>query len=58
MKLKFRIVFDILLVAAAIAAFVYNFSEQRVILYFSSVVAVGGTIALLVRDILKLHSDK
>ena len=58
MKLKFRIVFDILLVAAAIAAFVYNFSEQRATLYISSVVAVGGTIALLVRDILKLHCDK
>ena len=58
MKLKFMIVFDILLVAAAIAAFVYNFSEQRVILYFSSVVAVCGTIALLVRDIVKLLRDK
>lgn len=58
MKLKFRIVIDILLVTAAIAAFAYNFSMHRTTLYISSVVAVCGTIALLVRDIVMFKSNK
>ena len=56
MKSKFRIIIDILLVTAAIAAFVYNFSMHRTTLYMSSVVAVCGTIALLVRDIVWLKN--
>lgn len=58
MKLKYRIAFEILLVVAAIAVFIYNFSMQREIVYISSVVAVCGTIAILVRDIVKLKRDK
>lgn len=58
MKLKHRIVFEILLVIAAIAVFFYNFSMQREIVYISSVVAVCGTIAILVRDIIKLKRSK
>lgn len=54
MKLKYRIVIEILLVIAAIAVFIYNFSMQREIVYISSIVAVCGTIAILVRDILQL----
>ena len=58
MKLKHRIVFEILLVIAAIAIFVYNFSMQREIAYIASIVAVCGTIAFLIKDIIKLKRDK
>ena len=58
MKLKHRIVFEILLVIAAIAVFVYNFSMQREIAYIASIVAVCGTIAFLIKDIIKLKRDK
>ena len=58
MKLKHRIVFESLLVIAAIAVFIYNFSMQREITYIASVVAVCGTIALLVRDVVKLKRNK
>lgn len=56
MKLKHSIVFDILLVIAAIAVFIYNFSMQREIAYMASVVAVCGTIAVLIKDIVKLKN--
>ena len=58
MKLKHKIVIEILLVMAAIAAFIYNFSMQREIAYIASIVAVCGTIALLFKDIVKLKRDK
>ena len=57
MKLKFRIACEILLVIAAIAVFIYNLSVQRDIQYIPSVIAVCGTISLLVRDIVKLKRD-
>ena len=58
MKLKHRIVFEIFLVIAAIAVFIYNFSTQREIAYIASIVAVCGTIAFLIKDIVKLKRDK
>lgn len=58
MKLKYRIVFEILLVIVAMAVFIYNFSIQREIAYIASIVAVGGTIALLTKDIVKAKRDK
>ena len=58
MKLKCKIVIEILLVIAAIAVFIYNFSMQREIVYISSIVAVCGTIAILVKDIVKLRKNK
>ena len=58
MKLKHKIVIEILLVIAAIAVFIYNFSMQREIVYISSIVAVCGTIAILVKDIVKLRKNK
>ena len=39
MKLKHRIVFEILLVIAAIVVFIYNFSMKREITYIASIVA-------------------
>ena len=42
MKLKHKIVIEILLVMAAIAVFIYNFSMQREIAYIASIVAVCG----------------
>ena len=58
MKLKYRIAFEILLVIAAIAVFIYNFSIQKEIAYMASIVAVCGTIALLIKDIVKLKRSK
>ena len=58
MKLKHKIVIEILLVIAAIAVFIYNFSLQREIVYIASIVAVCGTIALLIKDIVKVRKDK
>ena len=58
MKLKHKIVIEILLVIAAIAVFIYNISMQREIAYIASIVAVCGTIAFLIKDIVKLKRDK
>ena len=58
MKLKHKIVIEILLVIAAIAVFIYNFSMQREISYIASIVAVFGTIVLLIKDIVKLRKNK
>ena len=51
MKLKYRISIAVLLVIAAIVALIYNFSVQKEILYIASVVAVCGTILILVKEI-------
>ena len=58
MKLKHRIIFEILLVIIAIAVFIYNLSMQREIAYIASIVAVCGTITFLIKDIIKLKRDK
>ena len=58
MKLKHKIVIEILLVIAAIAVFIYNFSMQREIAYIASIVAVCGTIAFLIKDIVKLRKSE
>ncbi len=54
MKSKIRIIFDILLVVAAIVVFAYNFSTQWEITCIASIVTVCGTIAILVRDVIGL----
>lgn len=58
MKLKHKIIIEILLVIVAIAVFVYNFSMQREITYIASIVAVCGTMALLIKDIVELRKNK
>ena len=58
MKLKHKIVVEILLVITAIAVFIYNFSMQREIAYIASIVAACGTIALLIKDIVKCKKNK
>ena len=58
MRLKFQIAFDILLITAACIIFIYNLLMQRRINYFASVVAVCGTIAYLIRDVMKLRKSK
>ena len=55
---KLKIVIEILLVIAAIAVFIYNFSMQREIAYIASIVAVCGTIAFLIKNIVKLRKNK
>lgn len=54
MSYRFKIIFEILLVIVAISVLIYNFYYQREIVYMASIVAVFGTIIILVRDILKL----
>lgn len=58
MKLKYRILFEILLLTVAVSVLVYNLSLEREIVYISSVVAVFGMITLLIRDIVKVKKDK
>ena len=58
MRLKFKIAFDILLILASLTILIYNFSAQRRIVYLSSVIAVCGTTAFLVRDIMVLKQKK
>lgn len=58
MKLKQRIGLEMVLVIAAIAVFIYNFSTQREIAYIASIVAVCGTVAFLIKDIVKMKRDK
>ena len=53
MKAKIRFGIEILLVIAAVAVLIYNFSAEKRIVYLSSIVAVCGTIAILARDIYK-----
>ncbi len=58
MKLKHKIVIEILLVIAAITVFIYSFSMQREIAYIASIVAVCGTISFLIKDIVKFRKNK
>lgn len=58
MKLNNKIIIDILLVMAAIAVFIYNFSLHRQIAYMASIVAIFGTIAYLIMDVVKLRKNK
>ena len=58
MKTKHLIFFEIILVIAAIAVFVYNFSMRREIAYIASIVAVLCTTGFLVRDAIKLKIGK
>lgn len=53
MKQKIRFVIEVLLVLAAITITIYNFGTERQIAYFASIVAVCGTLAILVKDIYK-----
>lgn len=52
-KITVRFIIEILLVIAAVAVAVNNFFAGRTITYMASIVAVCGTIAILVRDIYK-----
>ena len=53
MKQKLQFGIEILLVVAAITVAIYNFSMERQVTYFASIVAVCGTVAFLVRDMYK-----
>ena len=56
MSNRCKIIFEIMLVIVAISVLIYNFYYQREIVYMASIVAVCGTIIILVRDILKLKN--
>ena len=57
MKQKIRFGIEVLLVVAAIAVTVYNFSTERQIVYCSSIIAVCGTVAILLKDIYKAKKN-
>ena len=58
MKQKIRFGIEVLLIVAAIVVAIYNFGTERLIAYFASIVAVCGTIAILVKDIYKSKKNK
>ena len=53
MKQKIRYGIEILLIVAAIVVAIYNFRVERQIAYFASIVAVCGTVVILIKDIYK-----
>ncbi len=53
MKQKIRFGIEVLFVIVAIAVAIYNFGTERQIAYLASIVAVCGTVAILVKDIYK-----
>lgn len=58
MKQKIRFGIEVLLVIAAIVVAIYNFRSERQIAYLASIVAVCGTLAILVKDIYKAKKNK
>ena len=58
MKSKYRIAIAVLLVIAAIVALIYNLSVQKEILYIASIVAVCGTILILLKEIVQEKNNK
>ena len=54
MEQKIRIVVSVLLVLAAIGIAVYNFTEDKQIACMASIVAVLGTVAILVKEVYML----
>ena len=57
-KRKAKIVFDLLLITTALTICLYQFSMQRPAAYAASIVAVCGSAAFLVRDILALKRSR
>ena len=57
MKEKIRFGFEVLLVLAAIVIAIYNFGSERQIAYLASIVAVCGTVAILIKDICKAKKN-
>lgn len=57
-KRKTQIVFDLLLITTALTICLYQFSMQRPVAYAAAIVAVCGSAAFLVRDILALKRSQ
>ena len=57
-KRKAQIVFDLLLITTALTICLYQFSMQRLAAYAASIVAVCGSAAFLVGDILALKRGR
>ena len=58
MKQKIRFGIEALLIVVAVVITIYNFMTERQITYFASVVAVCGTVAILVKEIYKSKKEK
>ena len=56
MKTKHRVLLAIVLLIAAIAVLIYNFSMQKEILYTASIVAVCGTALILIKELLQFKN--
>ena len=54
MKQKIRFGIEVLLIVAAVVVAIYNFGTERQIAYLASIVAVCGTVAILIKDIYKI----
>lgn len=55
---KISLICWVILFILAVIALIYNFSIQKEIAYFSSMVAVCGTLAFLVREIYGIKKNK
>lgn len=58
MNIKYRIGFELSLVIFAIIVFIYNFCNERKIVYMASIIAVVSTIFNLIRDIIKVKKEQ
>ena len=58
MKQKMRFGMEVLLIVAAVAVTIYNFMTEKQTAYATSIVAVCGTVAILVKEIYKSKKEK
>ena len=58
MKQKIRFGIEALLIVAAVVITIYNFMTERQTTYFASVIAVCGTVAILVKEIYKNKKEE
>lgn len=58
MKQKIRFGIEVLLIVAAVAVTIYNFMTEMQTTYVASIVAVCGTVAILVKEIYMGKKEK
>ena len=56
MKQKIRYIIEVLLVIVAIAVAIYNFATDRQIVYLASIIAVCGTMTILIKELYKIRN--
>lgn len=58
MKQRIRFGIEVFLIVAAVAVTIYNFMTERQTTYVASIVAVCGTVAILVKEIYQSKKEK